>query len=211
MSVFVGNTRPIVSLRGGAPGDASYSVNRAVYGSVDYHLLPCIPQNLRRERPRDLVIFLSTGHIVCSFGEHAGASGIFHDRRLVELQILHQLLILILGKPKEIAASAGCVFGLLGLIEVNGRLDIVYHVLFFAEFIEVFQGWIMLHLKSLMLSLLLSLAILALPLLVQRTSYEGLIHLLVRIELVDVVHGWPLRADYAAGCTQIIQMAFHDV
>lgn len=69
----------------------------------------------------------------------------------------------------------------------------------------------MLHLESVLLSLLLPLAVLTLPLFVEGAANERLVHLLVGVVAVYVVHGWALRDDDASCAAQIIQMRFHDV
>ena len=77
---------------------------------------------------------------------------------------------MILGQVEEIIFGARGVF-LVGVVDVNCRFHIIDHVLLIV-IIEILHRRIVLHLKSVLLSLLLSFAILALPLFVQSASNE---------------------------------------
>lgn len=76
---------------------------------------------------------------------------------------------------------------------------------------KVFDCLIVLHLEALLLPRCLPLAVLALPLLIERAADKRLVHLLVGVVLVDVIHGWPLRNHNAAGCAQVVQLVLHYV
>ena len=109
------------------------------------------------------------------------------------MQVLHHLLVLVLCQAKEV------VFGTQGILLIG------------VELIEVLDCLRVLHLVAFLLTGRFALTVLALTLLVERAADEGLVHLLVGVELVDVVQRWALRDDDATGGAQVVELVLRDV